>query len=112
MGQDPEKFREDLQSLEEAGFAPPPEDEWPPLYHELPYEAQEAMRLFYILPVKIDGMAGYTGKDLSVLDTFFTVYEVPVESRKCILDLLIMIINKSVHSAHEKAKAEAKKRDK
>lgn len=112
MGQSPEAFRENIYSLEEAGFAPPPVDEWPPLYEEFPYEAQEAMRLFYLLPAKIDGMAGYTGKDLSVLSTFFDVYEVPIESRKCILDLLILIINKSVHSAHEKMKAEQKKREK
>ncbi len=112
MGQTPEQFRENLVSLEDSGFAIPPEEEWPPLYNELPYEAQEAIRLFYVLPNKIDGMAGYTGKDLSCLGTFFEVYEVPVESRKIILEVLLLIINKSVQTASEKMKANAEKKGK
>lgn len=110
MGQSPETFRENIASLEEAGFKPPPEEEWPPLYDELPYEAQEAIRLSYVLPPIIDGMAGYLGRDLNVLPLFFDVYEVPLSSRKIILELLLIIINKSVNSAQDKAKAEAKKR--
>jgi hypothetical protein len=82
------------------------------LYEELPYEGQEALRLFNILPPIIDGMAGYVGKDLNTLPIFFDVYEVPVESRKLILELILIMINKSVSSAHEKSKAEAKKRSK
>jgi hypothetical protein len=112
MGQDPKTFRENLYSLEEAGFAPPPQEEWPPLYEDLPYEAQEALRLSYVLPPIIDGMAGYLGRDLNTLPLFFEVYEIPVESRKVILELLLLIINKSVTSAQDKMKAEQKKRDK
>lgn len=112
MGQDPAVFRENLVSLEEAGFAPPPEEEWPPLYEELPYEAQEALRLLYVLPPVIDGMAGYLGRDIKCLPIFFDIYEIPIESRRIILDLLLFMINKSVMSAQDKMKAEQKKREK
>ncbi len=104
MGQTPEQFRENIESLAEAGFNPPPEEEWPPLYEDLPYEAQEALRMFYILPSKIDGMAGYTGKELSCLETFYNIYEVPRASRKTITDILMHVINESIKTSAEKMK--------
>lgn len=109
IGISPESFRENLVSLEEAGFKPPPEEKWPPLYEELPYEAQEALRIFYVLPNKIDGMAGYTGKDLSALETIFSIYEVPVDSRKTIFNIVLFFINNSIESAVNKVKKEQKK---
>jgi hypothetical protein len=108
IGITPESFRENLDALEEAGFTLPPEDTWPPLYHELPYEAQEAIRLFYILPNKIDGMAGYTGKELASYTMFCDIFEVPGESRKIILEIILHLINKSIESVNKKSKAASK----
>lgn len=97
--------------MEEIGFKPPPEDEWPPLYEDLPYEAQEAMRLFYSLPPKVDGMAGYLGRDLSCLDMMFNVYDVPIASRATILNILLYLISRSVKSESDKIQQENNKRD-
>lgn len=110
MGQTPEQFRENLESLEAAGFTAPPEDEWPPLYEDLPYEVQEAMRLFYLLPIKIDGMAGYTGKDLTVLSTFMDIYEVEHSIRKFVLELILFLNNRSLKTAAEKTNSATKEK--
>lgn len=109
-GQDPTTFRENLSSLEEAGFPLPPEEEWPPLYDDLPYEAQEGLRLFYILPAKVDGMAGYTGRDLSCLGLFFDIYEVPTESRKIITDIILLLISESLQTMAKKIEASRNKK--
>ena len=54
-------------------------------------------------------MAGYTGKDLSVLRTYYEIYEVPQESQKVILNLILIMINRSILSASEKIKQEQNK---
>jgi len=89
----------------EAGFSPPPEDEWPPLMVDLPYEAQEALRIFYILPPLVAGMGGYMGRDLSPIPILFKLYEVPKKSRRVVLDIILFLIGRSVTTANEKIAA-------
>lgn len=97
-----------MPGLEAIGQAPPPE-RWPPKYEDLPYEAQEALRLFNSLPTRVSGMAGYTGKDLGPLEVFFNIYEVPEESKRVVLDLISYIINVTVDISAKKMKANAER---
>jgi hypothetical protein len=104
----PQAFRENLESLEEAGFTVPPEEEWPPLMEELPYEAHEAFRLFSILPIMVAGMGGYIGKDITCLPALFDIYKVEEESRRTVTDIILVLINESVEDSNKKIAAQQK----
>lgn len=89
-----EKYAELAASItpEELALLPPP----PPSFVDFPYELQEAFRLYNVLPSKIDGMAGFTGKDLAVLPTLFEIYSVPKYSHIIILEFIIYMTNKDL----------------
>jgi len=101
-------YRDVLPGLEAIGQAPP-EEKWPPRYEDLPYEAQEALRIFYILPNRVSGSAGFVGKDLSAIESIFNIYEVPFESRREVFSIITHLINKTVESASKKLEAERKR---
>jgi hypothetical protein len=93
-GMTAEKYAELAATItpEELKLLPPP----PPSFVDFPYELQEAFRLYNTLPNKIDGMAGFTGKDLSILPTLFEIYAVPRYAYVTILEFILYLTNKDL----------------
>jgi hypothetical protein len=78
----------------------------------LPYEAQEALRIYSLLPHDIAGMGVYNGKKLELIKTFFEIYEVPYASQRPVFDLILYFINRSINQANEEVLKEQEKRKK
>lgn len=71
---------------EEMGWDPDP-DEIPMEISDLSYEAQQALRLFNVLPDKIEGMNGiWLGKDYSGLGDIMRIYK--IEESEEVFELL------------------------
>lgn len=75
----------------------------------MPYEVQEALRIFNLLPPAFAGMGFYIGKDIAPIQLFFDVYEVPVESRRAVFDLVIYLVDRSIRKANQEIEKERKK---
>jgi hypothetical protein len=71
---------------EEMGWDPDP-DEIPMEISDLSYEAHQALRLFNVLPDKIEGMNGiWLGKDYSGLGDIMRIYK--IEESEEVFELL------------------------
>lgn len=86
---------------EQLGNDPVPE-EIPADFEDFPYEVQETMNIFSILPDKWEGMSGtYMGKDYAILPYLFDeIFE--VDDRQLTMKLLL-IIGKIVSENYAKA---------
>jgi len=94
---------------EQMGVEPIPE-EIPIDFEDLEYECQLAVKVFNILPDRIEGMGGsWLGKDFSGLGTFLEIYE--IDDRKQFIELITILINEtSTHySREQKARAQKNK---
>ena len=78
---------------EQMGTEPDPE--FIPLEpNDLDYESQMALKMFSVLPDRIDGASGtWLGKELSGLGTFLEVFEVDYPRRVC--ELLFIIVSEA-----------------
>ena len=75
------------------GWEPDPE-EMPVDPSELSYEAQQALRLFNILPDKIEGMNGmWMGKDYAGLGDIMRIYK--IEENEEVFELLQICISEA-----------------
>lgn len=73
----------------EAVGETPNEDEMPIEFEDLPLEVQEALIIYGKLPDKWDQMSGsYLGKDLISLIPIYDVYNIDLESRPFITDII------------------------
>jgi len=99
-----------LMMCEQLGNEPLPE-EIPADYSDFPYEVQEAINIFTILPDIWDGMSGtYMGKDYSLLPYLFDeIFE--VEDKKQSMQVLLMI-GRLVSNMHSKAQKERQRKAK
>jgi hypothetical protein len=81
---------------EQMGWEPK-EEEIPKDPSFLPYECQEALMLFNILPDRVEGMSGtWLGKDLNSLSSIMDIYE--IENKRDVLEYLLVI--QRVYSEH------------
>lgn len=56
----------------------------------LPYQVQNALVLFNILPDKIEGMSGtWLGKDYSALEVLMNIYD--IDDRRDVFEFLLVI---------------------
>lgn len=93
-----------LLMCEEMGWEPK-DEEMPIDAESLSYNSQVALRLFNILPDRVEGMAGtWLGKEFSCLETFMNIYE--VEDRQEVLELIIQI--QSAYYEHYRQKQKLK----
>ena len=84
------------------GWDPDPE-EIPLEPHNLSYEAQTALNLFYTLPDRIEGMNGiWLGKDFSGLGDIMELYD--IKGNKKVFELLLHIIAESSKFYEEQRK--------
>jgi len=99
-----------LMMCEQLGNEPLPE-EIPADYSDFPYEVQEAINIFTILPDVWDGMSGtYMGKDYSLLPYLFDeIFE--VEDKKQSMQILLMI-GRLVSNMHSKSQKERQRKAK
>lgn len=90
---------------EQLGNEPIP-SEIPVEYADFPYEVQEAMNIFSILPDVWDGMSGtYMGKDYSLLPYLFDeIFEVTDKKQTMQLLLMVAKIVAEHHSEAQKAR--------
>lgn len=95
---------------EQLGTEPIPE-EIPADFTDFPYEVQEAINIFSILPDNWDGMSGtYLGKDYSILPYLFDeIFE--VSDKKQSMQLLL-IIARIVTEQYSKQQKERQRRAK
>jgi hypothetical protein len=82
-----------LEMCEQMGWEPE-EEEIPIDYVDLEEKSQQALRLFNILPDKIEGMNGvWLGKDYSGIGDIMQIYQIPLD--KDIFDLLQVCIKEA-----------------
>jgi hypothetical protein len=107
MGITYDKYQEMIEGMpqNEIDLLPPP----PIDFAEFPYEAQEAFRMFSILPDIVSDAAGFIGKDINSLPWLYTLYEVPEYSHKPILDIMIFMSQVVREKTREKMKQSSKK---
>lgn len=89
----------------------PIESEIPTDFADFPYEVQEAINIFTILPDNWEGMSGtYMGKDYSILPYLFDeIFE--VSDKKQTMQFLL-IIGRIVMEQHTKAQKERQRKAK
>lgn len=76
---------------------------------DLPITFQTYVALYSYLPDRWEGMSGsYLGKDLSSLDTFFTIFE--VTDKLLALQAIKMLENIQVKAFNAKQKSKSKKK--
>lgn len=84
-----------LEMCEQMGWEPD-EEEIPVDYTDLEENCQQALRLFNILPDKIEGMNGiWLGKDYAGIGDIMSIYSIPFNSD--IFDLLQVCIQEASH---------------
>lgn len=95
---------------EQLGNDPIP-DEIPAEFADFPYEVQETINIFSILPDNWEGMSGtYMGKDYSILP--YLMEEIfDVEDKKQTMQLLL-IVGRIVMENHSKAQKERQRKAK
>lgn len=100
-----------LLMCEEMGWEPDLE-EMPVDVDNLSYEVQQALRLFNILPDKIEGMNGiWLGKDYAGLGDIMRIYK--IEDSEDVFDLLQICIHEaSEYHAQQRKLQEAQMRSK
>lgn len=92
---------------EQMRIEPNPE-EIPIGYDDLDYESQLALRIFQLLPDKVEGMGGsWMGKDFSGLGTFLDIFE--VDDRRQFIDLLSVLISETSEHYRRQQKQNAQK---
>jgi hypothetical protein len=95
-----------LEMCEQMGWEPE-EEEIPIDHSDLSDNCQQALRLFNILPDKIEGMNGvWLGKDYSGIGDIMAIYNIPLDSE--IFDLLQVCIKEaSEHYENQRKVREA-----
>lgn len=78
-----------LMMCEQMGWEPR-EEEIPKDPGFLPFEVQNALIIFNILPDKIEGMSGsWLGKDFSALEVLMNIYE--IDDRRDVFEYILVI---------------------
>lgn len=78
-----------LMMCEQMGWEPR-EEEIPKDPGFLPFEVQNALIIFNILPDKIEGMSGsWLGKDFSALEVLMNIYE--IDDRREVFEYILVI---------------------
>lgn len=98
-----------LLMCEQMGWEPR-EEEIPKDPGFLPFEAQNALVLFNMLPDKIEGMSGsWLGKDFSALEVLMNIYE--IEDRRDVFEYILVIQREysDYYSKQQKMKESASK---
>jgi hypothetical protein len=85
----------------------PVEDEVPVEFDDFPPEVQNAFELYQVLQDVWEGMSGtYMGKNMSGINDLFTIYHVPQDEKRFILELIALIDSERVRQLSEKRKQE------
>ena len=71
----------------------------PPRIEDLPEEVSIAFELYSYFPDKVDGMAGYLGKDFSLFGTLMSVYEISKNIQAVVLEILVWMNQRAVTKA-------------
>jgi len=91
-----------LDMMEQMGL-PPEEEDIPPDPSTFTFDSQNALRLFKVLPDKIEGMNGvWLGKDFSGLMDIMELYEMP--NKREVFELLIEIVDEASRLYEERRK--------
>jgi hypothetical protein len=78
-----------LLMCEQMGWEPN-ENEMPKDPGFLPFEVQQALIIFNVLPDKFEGMSGtWLGKEFSALEVIFNIYE--IEDKREIFNYILLI---------------------
>lgn len=93
---------------DQMNIEPNPE-EIPIDYSDLDIEGQKVLRIFNLLPDKVEGMGGtWLGKDFAGLGTFLDIYE--IEDRVHFMDMLSILIHETGEHYRRQQKQNAQRK--
>ena len=85
----------------------PVEDQVPVEFDDFPPEVQSAFELYQVLQDVWEGMSGtYMGKNMSGINDLFTIYQIPHDEKRFILELIALIDSERTKTLSEKRKQE------
>jgi len=88
---------------EQMGWNDIDEEDVPIDFSELSYDAALTLKLFNVLPDRIDGMSGtWLGKDYGGIGDIMNIYQIPKSA--LILDLLQVCIDETIKINEQKRK--------
>ena len=81
------------------------DDRAPPDINDFPTEVHLAMGVFNSMPDKIDGMAGFVGKDYSCLGILLEIKDIPKNLHGLVLHIITYLNNKAIKDYQAKQKS-------